>query len=167
MRAVPFKRLKKHHLPVYHLLLLALDEISPVCLFCLGFFTKIQVSPCPSFTVPQPFWMNTSKHQLKKWAARHPYNAGQTYQYFSFGFFACVKGHAYSPQNANPSHLQGGRESMQPRGSIPRCHQCCMTQRGGTTGHLLQEPPLTGGKDGTDTPCSPLSTASPHSPKHS
>lgn len=123
----------------------------PAC-FVWAFFTKNQVSHCPLFTVPQPFWMNTSKHQLKKWAARHPCNAGQTHQCFSFCFFACVKGHAYSPQNTNPSHLQGGRESRQPKGAIPWCHQGCPWHRGGeqqvTSCRRL---PLTGGKDVTHT----------------
>lgn len=65
--------------------------------FLWAFFTKMQVSHCPLVTVPQPFWIHTSKHQLKKRAARHPCNTGQAHKRFSSSFYLCKKkGHAYS-----------------------------------------------------------------------
>lgn len=48
---------------------------------------------------------------------------------FLLFFCLCKRPHLF-PQNTNPSHLRGGRESRQPKGAIPRCHQCYSQQRG-------------------------------------
>lgn len=88
---------------------------------------------------------------------------------FFFLFFCLCKRPCLFP----PKHKSQPPARWQREQATKRCHPMVspglpLTQRWGTTGHLLQEAPSNRWQGcHTHTSCSPLSTASPHSPNHS
>lgn len=107
------------------------------------------------------------KASAEKVICQTPLQCRSGIQTFSFLVFACVKGHAFPPpQNTNPSHLRGGRESRQPKGATPWCHQCCSPDT--EVGNNRSPPtgaPFNRWQGWHTHPALP--TASPPSPKHS
>lgn len=103
----------KHHLPVYHLFLLALNENAR------PFFP-------PKFRSLSFIHSVTAALKIHIKALAEKANCQALLQCRSrtrtFFFLGCAKGHAYSPQNTNPSHQQGGRYNGQAKAAIPVPH---------------------------------------------
>lgn len=123
----------------------------PAC-FVWAFFPKFR-----SVTVPysQSHSHSECMHQSISWKSDLPDTPAMQVRHtniFLLGFCLC-KRPCFPP---SPEHKSQSPERWQREQATKRCYPMVspvllLTQRWGTTGHLPQELPLTGGKDGTHT----------------
>lgn len=122
----------------------------PAC-FVWAFLPKIR-----SVTVPYSQSHSHSEwtHQSISWKSELPDTPATQVRHtnvFLFVFCLCKRPCLFPPKHKSQPPARWQREQ-----ATKRCHPMVspglpLTQRWGTTGHLLQELPLTGGKDGTHT----------------